>query len=159
MTARPADESEDVADARERTARALLPVLALAGLPWVVLTGGGLRLVFAWGLVTPDPFHLVTLPDYLRYAGGTAALPRRLFAWPTSVLLFLAAFASAAAGVAGREDRRLTAGLLALAGASQLTFALGLTRGGVVGWPVGALALWTVALARIRPLLAERADP
>ncbi len=128
--------------------RALAALLALAVVPWTVLASdGGVGFVFAWGLANPAPPHVVTLPDYLfRLSGGPVGLPERLLAWPVSVLLYLGAVASAAGGrVFGREDRRVTGGLLVLAGLSHLAFALGTARTGLTPIPVGPVLLWAVA--------------
>ncbi len=110
-------------------------------LPWSVFTTGDL--VFAWGLVNLDPLHLTTLPDYLFVY--TRGLPRRLLAWPVSVLLYLLALGSALLGLVGREDGRVTGGLLVFAGVSGLQFALGMTRRGLVVVPVGVVLVWTAA--------------
>ena len=121
----------------------LFALLFLLLVPWTVLTSGDL--VFAWGLATIDPISVTTLPDYLFVY--TRGLPNRLLAWPVAVLLYLLAVANALLGaVAPRlEDRRVTGGLLALAGASDLWFALGLTRPGLVAVPVGSVLCWTAA--------------
>ncbi|NHN58159.1 MULTISPECIES: TIGR04206 family protein [Halorussus] len=123
--------------------RRLLALAAISALPWTVLSSGDL--VFAWGLATLDPLHVTTLPDYLFV--HTRGLPNRLLAWPVAVLLYLLAVANALLGrLAPRlEDRRVTGGLLTLAGASDLWFALGLTRPGLVAVPVGSVLLWTAA--------------
>ena len=62
-----------------------------------------------------------------------------------SVLLYLLAVGSAFVGLAGREDVRLTEGLLAFAGVSHATFALGLMQPGIMAIPVGTVALWGLA--------------
>ncbi|WP_115863746.1 TIGR04206 family protein [Halorussus litoreus] len=121
--------------------RRLLALAALAIAPWTVLGAGDF--VFAWGLATVDPLHVTTLPDYLFVY--TAGLPARLLAWPIAVLLYLLAVVSAALGTAGWEDRRVTGGLLVLAGASHLRFSLGLSRLGLLAVPTGSLLLWTAA--------------
>ncbi|UPV99273.1 TIGR04206 family protein [Halorussus gelatinilyticus] len=123
--------------------RRALALLALAALPWTVLTSGDL--VFAWGLATTDPIHVTTLSDYLLVY--TQGLPNRLLAWPVAVLLYLLAVANAALGTVApeREDRRVTGGLLALAGVSDLWFALGLRTPGLLAVPVGTVLLWTAA--------------
>ena len=124
-------------------ARRLLALLSILLVPWTVLASGDL--VFAWGLATVDPVHVTTLPDYLFVY--TRGLPNRLLAWPVAVLLYLLAVANAVLGqIAPRlEDRRVTGGLLVLAGASDLWFALGLTRPGLVAVPVGSVLCWTAA--------------
>ncbi|WP_128477786.1 TIGR04206 family protein [Halorussus pelagicus] len=124
----------------DRDARRPLALLALAALPWTVLTSG--ELVFAWGLATLDPIHVTTLPDYLLVY--TRGLPNRLLAWPIAVLLYLLAVGNAVLGQVALdfEDRRVTGGLLALAGLSVLRFTLGLRGPGPLAVPVGSLLLW-----------------
>ena len=98
--------------------RRILILFVLALVPWTAFPTGDF--VFAWGLVTTAPTHVTTLPDYLFVQ--TSGLPRRLLAWPVSTILYLLALGSATVGVAvGHEDGRVTGGLLALAGASQLS--------------------------------------
>ncbi|PSP54363.1 TIGR04206 family protein [Halobacteriales archaeon QS_1_67_19] len=123
--------------------RRLLALVALAGVPWTVLAAGDL--VFAWGLVATDPVHVTTLPDYLFVY--TMGLPRRLLAWPVSAVLYALAVGNAGLGQLGArfEDRRVTGGLLALAGASHLWFAVGLASPGLLAVPLGTVLLWTAA--------------
>ena len=125
--------------------RRLLAVLVLALVPWTLLSGGVLTLVFPFGLVNTTPLHLTPLVDYLRYTGGFAALPSFLQAWPTSVLLYLGALGSAFGGVVGREDRRVTGGLLVLAGLAHAGLAVGFLRMGRLAVPLGSL--FALALA------------
>ncbi|WP_435179590.1 TIGR04206 family protein [Halorussus sp. AFM4] len=128
---------------RSADVRRLLALLSFLLVPWTVLGSGDL--VFAWGLATLDPVHVTTLPDYLFVY--TRGLPNRLLAWPIAVALYLLAIANALLGTAAPrlEDRRVTGGLLVLAGASDLWFALGLTRPGLVAVPVGSVLLWVAA--------------
>ncbi|WP_246045739.1 TIGR04206 family protein [Halorussus ruber] len=121
--------------------RRLLALAAMFLVPWTVLTTGDL--VFAWGLLSLDPLHVTTLPDYLFVY--TRGLPRRLLAWPVAVLLYLLAVGSALLGLVGREDGRVTGGLLVFSGVSGLQFALGMTRSGLLAVPVGVVLLWTAA--------------
>ncbi len=127
--------------------RRLLVLLVLGFLPWTVLVGESLTLVFAFGLLNPNPLHLTTLYEYLfRFTGGFAALPTYLRAWPVSVLLYLGSLTSALGGLLGYEDPRVTGGLLALAGVSHVSLAVGLSRGiGRVAIPVGTVLLLAVA--------------
>ncbi|RBI60957.1 TIGR04206 family protein [halophilic archaeon] len=119
-----------------------LALLALFAVPWTVLFApGGTTLVFPWGLVNPATGHVTTLADYLLVY--TAGLPQRLLAWPVSVLLYLAGVASAFAG--RFEDRRVTGGLLVIAGASNAVFASGFVRRGGQVVPLGTLLLWAAA--------------
>lgn len=128
-------------------ARRFLVLVALGVLPWTVLVGESLTLVFAFGLLNTNPLHLTTLYDYLfRFTGGFAALPTYLRAWPVSVLLYLGSLVSALSGVVWREDLRVTGGLLALAGVSHVSLAVGLSRGiGRMALPTGTVLLLAVA--------------
>jgi uncharacterized protein (TIGR04206 family) len=126
----------------------LLSVAALLAVPWTILSlGGEYTLVFAFGLFNTNPPQLVTLYAYLfRFTAGPATLPQYLLAWPTSFLLYCSALASALGGVLGREDRRVTAGLLVFAGFAQLSVALGLSRiTGRLAIPLGTACLWGLA--------------
>lgn len=128
--------------------RRLLALAALAAVPWTVLAlNGEYTLVFSFGLFNTNPPHLVTIYDYLfRFTAGPSSLPEYLLAWPTSLLLYLGAFASALGGVFGREDRRLTTGLLVFAGLAQVSVAVGLSRAvGRFALPLGTGGLWLVA--------------
>lgn len=123
----------------------LLSFLALAAVPWTILGDGSL--VFPWGLAFVDSLHVTTVWDYVfRFTSG---LPRRLLAWPVSSLLYSVAVLSASVGVlAGPEfeDRRVTGGLLALAGASHLWFAVGMMqRSRLTVVPLGVVLLWGAA--------------
>ena len=127
--------------------QARLAAVAAAGLvPWVVVrSGGSVGLVLAFGLLNPATGRLTTLPAYLLV--HTRGLPDALLAWPVASLLWLAALAAALVAVlAGREDPRLTGGLLAFAGASLLPVAGAVGRPpSVTALPVGTAALWAVA--------------
>jgi uncharacterized protein (TIGR04206 family) len=129
--------------ARLATSRRLLVLLAIAALPWSILASGDL--VFAWGLVSTTPVHVTTLPDYLFVY--TRGLPQRLLAWPVATLLYLLALANAALGTLAPddEDRRVTGGLLVIAGLSHFWFSVGLWRPGFPVVPVGTVLLWTAA--------------
>ena len=134
-----------------------LAVYLLVGLfPWtVLLVRDSVTLVFVFGLVTPDPLHLTDIVSYVFV--HTRALPRFLAAWPAGALAYILGIASAAIGTRfGREDRRLTAGFLAIAGLTQLLLAWGLfQRGGTLALPVGTLALWTAVWWYEWPVLGE----
>jgi uncharacterized protein (TIGR04206 family) len=128
--------------------RRLLAVALLVAVPWTVISiGEEYTLVFAFGLFNTNPPQLVTLYDYLfRFTAGPTTLPEYLLAWPTSLLLYCGALASALGGVFGREDRRVTAGLLVFAGLSQVSVALGLSRiTGRLAIPLGTGCLWLLA--------------
>ena len=134
---------------RQTVRRRLAVLLAPLALPWnvAVVETGYVTLVFPWGLVTPGPGprSVTTLYDYLFVY--TSGLPAYLRAWPASVGLYLLALGFAAAGVAtGFDDRRVTAGLLALAGAAHVTLALGFsTQPGRYAVPTGTLVLGAAA--------------
>ena len=127
--------------------RRLLAVVLVGVIPWTLLAlGGEYTLVFGFGLFNTNPPQLVTIYEYLfRFTAGPATLPDYLLAWPTSLLLYCGALASALGGVFGFEDRRVTAGLLVFAGFTQVSVALGLSRAlGRLAIPVGTGVLWVV---------------
>ena len=135
-----------------RRGRRLLAVFVVGILPWTVLVyPGGQEVYFAYGLLThAGAFHTLpaylsmTVPDYLPFSSVFSILPDRLLAWPASAGLWVLALASAALG--GYEDRRVTEGLLAIAGLSQFVFAIGFwTSEGYLALPTGGVLL--VALA------------
>ncbi|MFB6304358.1 MAG: TIGR04206 family protein [Haloferacaceae archaeon] len=127
--------------------RRVLAVLALAAVPWSVqvFAARDATLLFPWGLVNTNPLQVTTLYHYLFVY--TAGLPDFILAWPLSVALYLLALVSAGVGrLAGREDPRVTGGLLVLAGVAQLSVASGFSvQPGRVAYPVGTGALWLVA--------------
>jgi len=127
------------------TPRAVRLALA-AALPWAAVAhpGGGYA-VFAFGWIDPTPPRLVTLPGYLFALGGP--VPPAAEAWLLAAACLGCALASAALSAVGREDRRLTAGLLGLAGVGMAAFGARLTlaQAGVTAIPVGAPVLWGVA--------------
>jgi uncharacterized protein (TIGR04206 family) len=101
--------------------------------------------VFLWGLANLDPPSVTPLTAFLfRY---TAGLPGYITAWPLAVALWVMALLSTLVGaVTGREDPRITAGLLVLAGATAVPVSTGFAvQPGRVAYPVGTLALWGVA--------------
>jgi uncharacterized protein (TIGR04206 family) len=128
---------------------ALGAVAALGVLPWtVVVYAGGVDLLFPWGLVNSNPWHLTDLPAYLTvYTRGFRSLPPRLQAWPLATGLYLLAVGGGVLSVSRPEwgDARVTAGLLALAGAVHLQATLGLARIGERSLPVGAVLAFGVA--------------
>ena len=126
---------------------AALALLGLLAVPWSVqvFSGRDATLLFAWGLVNTNPPMVTTLTEFLFVY--TRGLPEYILAWPLSVGLYVAALGSAGVGRwTGREDPRVTAGLLALAAVAQAQLAWGFslqpTR---VAWPVGSVALLVVA--------------
>lgn len=137
----------DSSDTTRYHARRLLAVLCLALVPWSIqqFARGDVTFVFAWGLLNTNPVNVTTLFDFLfRYTQG---LPEYILAWPVGVGCYLVAVASAVVGaVTGREDRRLTAAALVLAGATQLELARGFSvQPGRTAWPLGTVLLWAVA--------------
>ena len=119
--------------------------LALAGLsPWLLFsTPRQLDVVFAWGWINVETWHVVTLYEYLfEFTRGPRSLPRHLQAWPIATALYAGALASALSGLlVGREDRRLTDGLAVLAMLSLLRFAAGLSYAGATALPVGVVTV------------------
>lgn len=140
-----------------------LLVVGLLAVPMAVVPGeGDATLVSLWGFVTLGGDGLAGVTGYPVWAyfldqpRPFATLPPSIRAWPLAVGFHLIAAASATAGAAfGREDRRVTGGLLTLAAAATLWVAAGLgVRFGVgstAGWlaviPVGAVATLVVAVA------------
>jgi uncharacterized protein (TIGR04206 family) len=127
--------------------RRLFVIAALGVLPWTVLAiGSDFTFVFGVGLFNTDPPQFVDLYRYLFvYTAGPSALPEYLLAWPTSLLLYLGALASGLGGLFGHEDRRVTAGLLVVAGFTQLSVAWGLSRVGArLAVPIGTAVFWSV---------------
>lgn len=132
----------------------LLATLLVGVLPWSVVLTTQVSLVFAFGLVNPQPLHLTTVWDYLFV--HTRGLPQFLLAWPISALLYLGGVASTGLAYVGHEDWRVTAGLFAFAGASQLWVAWGFThRLATAAIPVGAGLLFLLAWISV-PATLER---
>ncbi|QLG60533.1 TIGR04206 family protein [Halorarum salinum] len=134
---------------RATPTRVVAAVLFVGLLPWSVqsFTGGGFVLRFLWGAVGFDPRLSVSLlSDYPLFAG-----PPLLLQWASAVLFWTLALLSAGIGFLDAEDPRVTAGLLALAGVTNLLVAL---EFGVqperTAYPVGTLAAWAVAGWRYR---------
>ncbi|WP_435099696.1 TIGR04206 family protein [Halorubrum sp. N11] len=152
----------DTADSSGRVSRRIgwVLVVALLAVPMAVIPGDTLTLVSLWGfLSTAGPglgsggYPVWTY--FLDQPRSFWSLPASIQAWPLAIGFHLLAAASATAGAAlGREDRRVTGGLLALAAAASLWVSVGVaTRFGVgttSGWlaviPVGALATLGVAV-------------
>jgi len=123
--------------------------VVLAGLvPWLVVPfDDGYSLVLSVGLANPETVSLTSVYHYVFVY--TRGLPTSLLAWPIATLLYGGGVASAALARIGREDRRVTAGLFALAALDVCYAAVGFSsyRVGVVAIPLGAaflgLAAWT----------------
>jgi uncharacterized protein (TIGR04206 family) len=125
--------------------RRLLAILVLGIIPWsVITTGGFVMLVFPFGFVNVDPWHLLTLPEYLRFSGGLTT--RYIGMWPIGTLLYAVTLVSAVSGVFGYEDRRLTGGFLVSTALSQIPFVLGFAqRLKYSAYPVGIVLMFVVA--------------
>lgn len=121
-----------------------MAVCGLSIIPWVALPNGAgdLTFVMSWGLVNTNPWHVLSLAEYLGATRGFGTLPWSLQVWPISLGFYVGAVASAASGVVvDREDLRLTAGLLVLSAVGSLIVWQGLAGRGVSGTiPVGVLA-------------------
>lgn len=124
-----------------------LLVLVLPGvLPWSVVTWpGGYYLTFAVGWTVRGFRGFRAIPSIL--AAGGAGAPA-VAPWLVGTLLYGLALASAALALVGREDRRLTTGLLVLSGASVALFAVRASgQRGILVVPVGLVTLWAAALS------------
>ena len=121
-----------------------MAVCGLSIIPWVALPNGAgdLTFVMSWGLVNTNPWHVLSLPEYLGATRGFGTLPWSLQVWPISFGFYIGAVASAASGVLiDREDPRLTAGLLVLSAVGSLIVWQRLAGHGVSGTiPLGVLA-------------------
>ena len=142
-----ADEPETTTEALPADVRRFrrLPILlALALAPWTVVSAlGTITVVFPFGLLNFDPVQLATIYDY--YFQYTVTLPRFLQAWGVSVLLYALAVGSALLGLVWREDPRVTAALLTLAGLTHLLVSVGFTRRpGYLSVPVGSVLCFLV---------------
>jgi len=133
----------------------------LLAIPWSVqvFSGRDATLLFAWGLVNTNPPMVTTLPEFLLLY--TMGLPEYILAWPLSVGLYAAAVASAAVGWrTGREDPRVTAGLLVVAAVAQAQLAWGFSvQPNRVAWPVGSVALLAVAAAHYVAETGDDSEP
>jgi uncharacterized protein (TIGR04206 family) len=140
---------------------AALGFLGLLAVPWSVqvFSGRDATLLFAWGLVNTNPLMVTTLPEFLFLY--TRGLPEYILAWPLSAGLYAAALASAGVGWwTGREDRRVTAGLLVVAAVAQAQLAWGFSiQPNRVAWPVGSAALLAVAAAHYVVETGDGDDP
>lgn len=157
------DRAPNVANANARGPVArigwALALLLLAVPMAVIPAGGDLTVVSLWGFLNtaPSGSALGGYPVWAYFLDQSrpfAALPASIRAWPLAIGFYGLATGSATAGVAlGREDRRVTGGLLVLAAAASLWVSVGVAfRFGVgttAGWfavvPVGALATLAVA--------------
>ena len=144
-----------------RSRAAALGLLGLLAVPWSVqvFSGRDATLLFAWGLVNTNPLMVTTLPEFLFLY--TQGLPEYILAWPLSVGLYTAALVSAGVGWwTGREDRRVTAGLLVVAAVAQAQLAWGFSvQPSRAAWPVGSVALVAAAAAYYWMGVRETAAP
>lgn len=138
----------EVGNSSAALSRRALVILAAGLVPWLVVPyGGGYSLVISLALVSPETGAVTSVYHYVFVY--TRDIPPALFAWPTATVLYLSGAASAALAWFDREDRRVTAGLFALAGLDVLYAAVGFSsyRAGVVALPVGVIGLWFAAWA------------
>ena len=142
--------------------RRLVALLALGIVPWtVVFVGDQVTLFLTFGVLNTDPVEFTFLLTW--FAGG-GRLPRNPELLPLSYLFYLAALASAAAGLWDREPPRLTAGLLVLAGVAHLGVSYSVLHR-IAYLPVPAGALLALALAwwfywpDLRTVLFAPTDP
>lgn len=146
------------------TARQRLGLVVLVGLlPWtVVVTNGFWTLVHPLGLFNATPggeWSFVFVADYLFVR--TRGLPEFILAWPTGIVVYLAALGSAALGLLDREDGRLTAGLLVLVGVTQLSVASGFgRRAGYSAFPLATITtltvVWWVYWPDVKAIVSQR---
>jgi uncharacterized protein (TIGR04206 family) len=156
---RPATDEADGGERVDRTRRQRptsgrgewLLVVGLLAAPMAVVPGGdgGTTLVSLWGFATLGGDAGVGAGGYPVWAyfldqpRPFATLPPSIRAWPAAVAFHVCAAGSATSGLAlGREDRRVTGGLLLLAAAATLWVAAGLG----VRFGVGATAGWLTVL-------------
>ncbi|TQQ83381.1 TIGR04206 family protein [Halonotius terrestris] len=142
---------------------ALVALLALAFVPWVVQLNapGDLTAVMSWGLLNTNPWHALPLPGYFGETQGLETLPWSLQVWPLGFGFYCGALLSAASGVAtGREDVRVTVGLLALSAITSVVVWWGLLGRGAAGpIPVGVLATAIVGWWFYYPVLGSLGAP
>lgn len=137
--------------------RRLLVVVALGVIPWtVIIAPESVTLLFPFGLVDGNSGHLVIVHEFLRLSGGQVAPFLR--AWPIGVVLYAGTLLSAVGGLFGREDARLTGGLLVATAVSQLPVLAGVSRRmGYLALPVGVV-LMLLAAWWMWPLLRGSRD-
>jgi uncharacterized protein (TIGR04206 family) len=138
---------------------ALAAIIVLAFVPWVVQPNGAgdLTAVMPWGLLNTNPWHALPLPAYLGETQGFDTLPWSLQVWPLAFGFYCGALLSAASGVVlGREDSRLTVGLLVLSAVGSVIVWQGLLGRGAAGSiPVGVVAVGIVVWWFYYPVLAQ----
>jgi uncharacterized protein (TIGR04206 family) len=129
---------------RARKVRRVAVLVAVALVPWTFVSAPGVRTyLFSFGLFNFAPAQLTTITDY--YFTFTAGLPQYLLAWGVGTLVYGLALISALSGLVWREDVRLTAALLVVAGFAELWVSWGFVRRpGYLAVPVGTVLMWTV---------------
>ena len=125
MTDRSSREDTQTTTPEERRSprTAVLALLVCGVLPWVAIGNahGDTTYVMGFGLVNTNPFVILTLPEFISQTLGFESLPRSLQAWPVGLICYVGALASAVGGaVFGREDPRVTGGLVLLASVAGL---------------------------------------
>jgi uncharacterized protein (TIGR04206 family) len=128
-----------------RPGRRFAAYAALFLVPWSLVDAGGvLTFVFPFGLLNFDPLYVSDVVSFATV--NTEYLPRYLLSWPIGVGLYALAILSLLSGlVFDREDRRVTAGLVVLAGLTQLSMVYGFVRSpGATAMPLGAVLCWAV---------------
>jgi len=147
------------ASPRRRAARRLLGLLFVGALPWTIIRWTnpdgsiGYGTYFTYGLGTlfgPVGKQFALLPVYLARVAVVGPYWHQL--WPTGAFLFACALVSAAFGLVGREDRRVTAGLLVMAGGASFLHAAGLAiyNDRLAVLPLGPLLVWNAAVLGYR---------
>ncbi|SNR47230.1 TIGR04206 family protein [Halorubrum vacuolatum] len=147
---------------------AFVAVLALLAVPMTVVPSGtgDLTLVSLWGFINTgsvDPtvgFSIYPVWDYFGdQPRPFATLPASIQAWPLALAFHLLAVASAGTGrLFGREDRRVTGGLIVLGALATLWVTVGVASrfgaGNVMGifsvLPVSTVASLAVVIAVYR---------
>lgn len=111
--------------------------------PWVVVLTTSATLVFPWGMVVVEGWHVTSLPGFL---AETSGLPRHLEVWPFGALCYGLAFAWAAGERIG-ADQRVTVGLLVLAAITAAWVSSGLgVEPSRTAIPLGSILLFVLAL-------------
>lgn len=137
---RPASALSSVTRDRRRAV-----ALSLAGLfPWAaVVWAEGFYLVFSFGWTHRALSGFTVLPSILLAPRISTAFVE---AWGFASALYVLALGSAALDRWWRGDRRVTAGLLFLAGVNVLWFTLSLSgQRGITVLPLGLCTLWPAA--------------
>lgn len=144
-----AARSGDPGPLRRLVSRTRLRVLAvvLAGvLPWAAVTwDSGYYLVFSAGYTTRGFSGFTSVVSFV---SASRVAPPYWSAWPLATGLYLLALLGVLLTLlTRRDDRRVTAGLLLLAGLDVVWFAVGVSgQRGILTLPLGGLWLWLAAL-------------